>query len=201
MDRDYPAAKLSRILSVAFFCKPPCQNLWCGGKDSDYEDVEFKHHIKNITYAYENGLIGFDKFKELVRLLYAQKKQEDKKDGANFKFVPTAALARRQMQYFEVILENGHMGAGNSYTAKRYFKGRDMLSVISRVRELPRIKKRHTIEAIKSIKPITKEEYIKGMNEALKNPHLFRVWDGYRCPICGERFRDIFSFRRHVEKY
>ncbi|MBI3397828.1 MAG: C2H2-type zinc finger protein [Deltaproteobacteria bacterium] len=105
------------------------------------------------------------------------------------------------MQYFEVVLENGHMGAGNSYAAKRYLKGSDMISVISKVRSLPRIKKRHTIEAVNSIRPITREEYIKGKLVELKNPHLFRVWGGYRCPICGERFRDIFSFRRHVEKY
>ncbi|MBI3754100.1 MAG: C2H2-type zinc finger protein, partial [Deltaproteobacteria bacterium] len=105
------------------------------------------------------------------------------------------------MQYFEVILENGHIGAGSSYEAKRYIAGKDILSVISNVRFLPRIKKRHTIEAVKSIRPITKEEYVKGMAEALKNPHLFRVWDGYRCPICGERFRDILSFRQHIERY
>lgn len=105
------------------------------------------------------------------------------------------------MQYFEVILENGHMGAGNSYEAKRYFKGRDMLSVIEKVRRLPRIKKRHTIEAVKEIRPITRREYIQGNLERLRNPHLFRVWDGYRCPICGERFRDIISFRQHIERY
>ena len=65
MDRDYQAAKLFRIriLSAAFFCKTPCQNLWRGGKDSDDEDVEFKRHVKNITYAYENGLIDFNKEK------------------------------------------------------------------------------------------------------------------------------------------
>ncbi|MBI5048371.1 MAG: hypothetical protein HZB54_05450 [Deltaproteobacteria bacterium] len=105
------------------------------------------------------------------------------------------------MPYFEVILENGHMGAGSSYEAKRYIAGKDILSVISKARSLPRIKKRHTMEAVKSIKQITKREYMKGRIESLKNPHLFRVWDGYRCPICGERFNDIFSFRRHVEKY
>jgi|SRR3989304_5035811 len=105
------------------------------------------------------------------------------------------------MQYFEVILENGHMGAGNSYEAKRYFYGKDMLSVISRVRGLPRIKKRHTIEAVKNIRPVTKEEYMKGKIGELKNPHLFRVWDGYRCPICGEMFRDIVSFKQHTERY
>ena len=67
MDRDYQAAKLFR-------------NLCCRGKNSDDEDVEFKRHVKNITYAYENGLIDFNRFKELVRMLYTQKKQEDKKD-------------------------------------------------------------------------------------------------------------------------
>ncbi len=105
------------------------------------------------------------------------------------------------MQYFEVVLENGHMGAGSSYEAKRYIAGKDILSVISKVRSLPRIKKRHTIEAVKSIKQITKKEYMRGKIGSLKNPHLFRVWDGYRCPICGERFKDIFSFMAHVKKY
>ena len=105
------------------------------------------------------------------------------------------------MQYFEVVLENGHMGAGNSYEAKRYIAGKDILSVISMVRFLPRIKKRHTMEAVKSIKPITRKEYMKGRIGSLKNPHLFRVWDGYRCPICGEKFKDIFSFMQHIERY
>ncbi|MBI3399331.1 MAG: hypothetical protein HY026_08925 [Deltaproteobacteria bacterium] len=105
------------------------------------------------------------------------------------------------MQYFEVILENGHMGAGNSYDAKRYFKGSDMLSVISKIRGLPRIKKRHTIEAVKAIKPITKKEYVQGKIKELQSPHLFKVWGGYRCPICGEMFADILSFKQHTEKY
>lgn len=104
------------------------------------------------------------------------------------------------MQYFEVILENGHMGAGNSYAVKRYFKGSDMLSVISKIRGLPRIKKRHTLEAVKEIRPITKREYIKGKIKELKNPHLFKVWGGYRCPFCGEMLTDIFHFRQHVER-
>ena len=66
------------------------------------------------------------------------------------------------MQYFEVILENGHMGAGNSCEVKRYFYGKDAISMLSSIRRLPRIKKRHTIEAVKSIRPITKKEYIQG---------------------------------------
>lgn len=105
------------------------------------------------------------------------------------------------MQYFEVVLENGHMGAGNSYDAKRYFKGKDMLSVISKVRRLPRIKKRHTLEAVKSVRPISKREYIRGKLDELQKPHLFKVWGGYRCPICGENFKDMFSFKKHIEIY
>ncbi|MBI5875807.1 MAG: hypothetical protein HZB81_08225 [Deltaproteobacteria bacterium] len=85
MDRDYlSGCEITSHSLSGFFCKTPCQNLWCGGKDSDDEDVEFKHHVKNITYAYENGLIDFNKFKELARMLYTQKKQEDKKDGGKF---------------------------------------------------------------------------------------------------------------------
>jgi len=105
------------------------------------------------------------------------------------------------MQYFKVILENGHMGAGNSYEVKRYIASKDIVSVISKVRSLPRIKKRHTMEAVQSIKQVTKKEYMRGKIEELKNPHLFRVWGGYRCPICGEKFKDIFSFMQHIERY
>ncbi|MEK6539509.1 MAG: hypothetical protein AABZ21_02570 [Deltaproteobacteria bacterium] len=105
------------------------------------------------------------------------------------------------MQYFEVILENGHMGAGNSCEVKRYFYGKDVISLISSVRRLPRLKRRHTMEAMKSIRPITRKEYMKGKLVELKNPHIFRVWGGYRCPICGERFRDVVSFKQHTERY
>lgn len=93
------------------------------------------------------------------------------------------------------------MGAGNSYEAKRYIAGKDISSVISKVRFLPRIKKRHAMEAVKSIRPVTKEEYIRGKRDELKNPFLFRVKRGFRCPICGEWIRDLFSFRQHVERY
>lgn len=105
------------------------------------------------------------------------------------------------MQYFEVILETGHMGAGNSYEVKRYFRGRDILSIISRVKSLPRIKKRDTIESIKSIKQIAREDFIKGKIYELGNPYLNRVRGGYRCPVCGAFFRDIFSFNQHIEMY
>lgn len=105
------------------------------------------------------------------------------------------------MQYFEVVLENGHIGAGNSYAAKRYFKGKDMLSVMSKIKSLPRIKKRHTIEAVKSIRPVTKKEYVQGKVKELRNPHLFKVWGGYRCPLCGQKFMDIICFSEHTEKY
>ena len=106
------------------------------------------------------------------------------------------------MQYFEVILENGHIGAGSSYEAKRYIAGKDILSVISKVRSLPRIKKRHTIEAVKSIRPVTKKEYIRGKIKELQSPHLFKVWGGgYRCPICGRWFSDIVSFKQHTERH
>lgn len=105
------------------------------------------------------------------------------------------------MKYFEVILEHGHIGAGNGFEVKRYFKGRDMISVISKTRCLPRIKKRNTIEAVKFVRIISKEEYLKGRIGELKIPFLFRVKNGYRCPICGRLFKDIFSFEQHVYKY
>jgi len=93
------------------------------------------------------------------------------------------------------------MGAGNSYEVKRYFYGKDVVSLISKIKGLARIKKRHTLESIKSVKVITRDEYIKGKGQELQNPHLFRVWGGYHCPICGRRFRDLLSFKRHIEVY
>lgn len=71
MDKgDYQAVKLFRILSGAFFCK-----------DGGAEDEEFKQQVKNIIYAYENGLIGFKEFKELLKILYQKRAQEVKDEG------------------------------------------------------------------------------------------------------------------------
>lgn len=105
------------------------------------------------------------------------------------------------MQYFEIILENGHMGAGKGYEVTRYFKGKDAISVISKIRRLPRIKKRHTIEAVKFLRAITREEYIKGKIGEFKNTYLWRSWRGYRCPVCGRFFEDAVSLKQHMETY
>jgi|SRR3989338_3510323 len=106
------------------------------------------------------------------------------------------------MGYFMAILEKGHMGAGNGYEVKRYFKGKDMLSVISKIRYLPRVKKRHTIESVKFIKAIEREEYIRGKVQEYSNPYLSIGFKGvYICPICGENFNDLFSYKQHIEKF
>lgn len=105
------------------------------------------------------------------------------------------------MPYFKVILENGHMGAGKSYEVKRYIKGRDTLSAISKSRDLPGVKKRNTVDAIKAVTAITKGEYILGRLKEYEDPYLQRSFKGvYRCPICGRSFRAIGSFKRHVNK-
>lgn len=105
------------------------------------------------------------------------------------------------MQYFEVILGHGHIGAGNSYEAKRYLMAKDIVSVIAKAKKLPRVKRRDTIESVKSVRPITRNEYMHGKIEELKNPYLFKVWGGYQCPICRKIFKDMFSLSRHMEVY
>jgi len=105
------------------------------------------------------------------------------------------------MQYFEVILEHGHIGAGSSYEAKRYLMAKDIVSVIAKTKKLPRVKRKDTIEAVKSVRSITRSEYIQGKIEELKNPYLFKVWGGYRCPVCRKRFKDLFSLKKHMEIY
>lgn len=106
------------------------------------------------------------------------------------------------MPYFEVIIENGHMGAGNSYEVKRYLKGETMISIVSKIRRLRRVKKKDTIEAIKSIKAITRKGYILGKLEECRDPYLIRGFKGvYICPLCGRRFKEFLSFKRHVVRY
>lgn len=77
-----------------------------------------------------------------------------------------------------------------------------MISIVSKIRRLSRIKKKNTIEAIKSIKAITRKEYILGKLEECRDPYLIRGFKGvYICPLCGRRFKEFLSFKRHVVRY
>ncbi|OGQ77063.1 MAG: hypothetical protein A2235_05715 [Deltaproteobacteria bacterium RIFOXYA2_FULL_42_10] len=104
------------------------------------------------------------------------------------------------MQYFEIILENGHMGAGNGYEVRRYFRGKNILSIISKIKYIPRVKKKHTTTAVKFVRAINREDYIKGKVMEYDDLYLSRGFCGvYQCPICGKKFQDVFSFRNHIK--
>jgi len=106
------------------------------------------------------------------------------------------------MQYFEVILEKGHLGAGNGYEVKRYFIAKDAVSLISKIKRLPRLKKRDTIKSIKFMRLITRDEYIKGRISEYFDPYMNKMFKGiYICPVCGKRFKDLISFKGHIMAY
>ncbi len=74
--------------------------------------------------------------------------------------------------FFKLILEGGHLGAGKSYDIVRYFKGRDILSVLSWAFHIPRAKKKESGKGIKLIKEISEEEYLLGKKREKKDPYL-----------------------------
>jgi hypothetical protein len=74
--------------------------------------------------------------------------------------------------FFKLILEGGHLGAGKSYDIVRYFKGRDILSVLSWAFHIPRAKKKESGKGIKLIKEISEKEYLVGKEREKKDPYL-----------------------------
>jgi hypothetical protein len=74
--------------------------------------------------------------------------------------------------FFKLILEAGHVGAGKSYDMVRYFKGKDILSVMESALKTPRVKKKEGGRSIKLIAPITESEYVSGKRTEQINPYL-----------------------------
>ncbi|MBI3753738.1 MAG: hypothetical protein HY266_06830 [Deltaproteobacteria bacterium] len=66
--------------------------------------------------------------------------------------------------FYKLIIECGHMGAGNALDRIWFIKGENPLAVLQKARALPRVKRKETTLAIKLIKEITREEYISGIN-------------------------------------
>ena len=76
--------------------------------------------------------------------------------------------------FFKLILEAGHVGAGKSYDMVRYFRAKDIVSVMESALKTPRVKKKEGGRCIKLITPITEREYLEGKRTEAKNPYLSR---------------------------
>ena len=74
--------------------------------------------------------------------------------------------------FFKLILEGGHLGAGKSYDIVRYFRGKDIVSVLTWAFHIPRAKKKESGKGIKMIKEISKKEYILGKMKERRDPYL-----------------------------
>lgn len=74
--------------------------------------------------------------------------------------------------FFKLILAGGHVGAGKSYDMVRYFKGKDIISVMDSALKAPRVKKKHGGQGIKLIQPISEEEYLLGKTNETDDPYL-----------------------------
>ncbi len=66
--------------------------------------------------------------------------------------------------FYKIIVECGHMGAGNSFDRVLFIKGENPLIVLQRARTMPQVKRKETSLAVKLIKEISKEEYVNGIN-------------------------------------
>ncbi|MBW2059048.1 MAG: hypothetical protein JRH07_04630 [Deltaproteobacteria bacterium] len=76
--------------------------------------------------------------------------------------------------FFKLILEAGHVGAGKSYDMVRYFRGKDVISVMDSALRTPRVKKKEGGQGIKLIQPISEREYVLGKTSEAEDPYLNR---------------------------
>jgi len=66
--------------------------------------------------------------------------------------------------FYKLIIECGHMGAGNGFEKVWFIKGSNPLAILQKARTMPGVKRKETSLAIKLIKEISREEYMNGMN-------------------------------------
>ncbi len=74
--------------------------------------------------------------------------------------------------YFKMVLENGHVGSGKSLETVRYFKGKSMVDMFSGATRIPRIKGKDTGTGVKLVQTITREEYIRGIQQVASDRYL-----------------------------
>ncbi|MCD6326776.1 hypothetical protein J7M28_04375 [bacterium] len=73
--------------------------------------------------------------------------------------------------YFRVVVECGHIGAGKSFEAVRYWRARNVSAALSSASSLPRAKKK-SVRAVKSVVPISRTEYVSGLRDESQDPYL-----------------------------
>ena len=74
--------------------------------------------------------------------------------------------------YYKMILENGHVGAGKSLETVRYFKGESPVDMFQFAARIPRVKGKDRGTGVKLVQPVSKEEYIKGVQKADRDRYL-----------------------------
>ncbi|MGQ9632115.1 MAG: hypothetical protein ACUVXI_17635 [bacterium] len=78
------------------------------------------------------------------------------------------------MNYYKLILEGGHMGAGKSYEVARFFQAKDIVDAFRQANRMPRVKGKHFKRGVKAIKMISRAEYLRGKRMELQDPYLSR---------------------------
>ncbi|HUT03195.1 MAG TPA: hypothetical protein VM163_04825 [bacterium] len=73
--------------------------------------------------------------------------------------------------YFKVVVECGHVGAGKSVETVRYWHARSVSHALFSASGLPRAKKKN-LTVVKSVVPITRDEFDVGLKEEASNPYL-----------------------------
>jgi hypothetical protein len=74
--------------------------------------------------------------------------------------------------FFRLILENGHVGAGNSFETVRYFKADNPVDMFNIASQIPRVKSKYGGNGVKLVERISREEYRKGIRENRQHPYL-----------------------------
>ena len=73
--------------------------------------------------------------------------------------------------YFKVVVECGHVGAGKSLETVRYWQAKSASHALLSASFLPRAKRKN-LSAVKSVIPISREEFDVGLKEESSNPYL-----------------------------
>ena len=76
--------------------------------------------------------------------------------------------------YYKVLMEGGHMGAGNSYDMCRYFSVSNVGMIFDLLKRMPRLKSKGSGSSVKLIEPISREEYKIGRSSEERDPYLTR---------------------------
>lgn len=74
--------------------------------------------------------------------------------------------------FFKLVLESGHVGAGNSLETVRYFTGQDPVEMFSVASRIPRVKGKINATGVKLIEKISREEFERGIKNNLKNSYF-----------------------------